>query len=301
MARSPSRRDDDRYRRDDRDYRRRSRDREVRRRSRSPPGRDLTRPQRRDYDRDYYHPRDRSRDRGYDGRRRDRSRDRKRSREGSPVRERRRERYRDDREYDDHDRKRPRRDDTPPRRRHRDDSRERMSTKSASVKGNNEVRHFSSLFCRTLLIRQSPRPTTADAVKDDLKAKQARVEAWKKKLQDKNSQKASTSSPAPAVTTEATASPLPAASSPSAHSHSGTGTEPGLPDVQDDKPASPAAYTGKFDPKVIAKRAAVAMEKSKAALGGDVVIPKSATETPHVIGSTVADSSKAAHPSCRTG
>ncbi|KAK5134975.1 pre-mRNA processing RNA-helicase [Meristemomyces frigidus] len=60
MARSPSRRDDNRYRRDDREYRRREassergvREREVRRRSRSPRGKDLTTTQRRYDDRDH--------------------------------------------------------------------------------------------------------------------------------------------------------------------------------------------------------------------------------------------------------
>ena len=133
MARSPSRRDDNRSsRRDDRasydrEYRRRSRsrDREVRRRSRSPGDRDLTRAQRRYDDRDRdrgYTRRDRSRDR-YE--RRDRSRERKRSRDRHDGR-----RHRDD-DYDERESKRPR----------RDDSRDRKSTKAGSVKGN-EVRLF---------------------------------------------------------------------------------------------------------------------------------------------------------------
>ena len=82
------------------------------------------------------------------------------------------------------------------------------------------------------------------------------------------------------------------------------------PDVPDDKTANSAepattvqedatansqqlaTPVGKFDPKAIAKRARAAMDQSKAALGGDVVIPKSATEKPALNGSKLADKGK---------
>jgi len=76
-----------------------------------------------------------------------------------------------------------------------------------------------------------------------------------------------------------------------------TVTAPGSPAANDEKPA----YAGKFDPKVIAKRAAAAMEKQRSALGGDVVIPKSATEASNMNGASLADSSKVALPSSVNG
>ncbi|KAK4543693.1 hypothetical protein LTR36_005338 [Oleoguttula mirabilis] len=289
MARSPSHRDDDRYRRDDRTQRRRSpsRDREVRRRSRSPGGRDLTRTQRRYDDRDRgYGRRDRSRDR-YDNRgpRRDRSRERKRSRDASPVRD---SRYgrggnRDD-YYDDRNRKRSRRDDASPRPSQRGDSRERKSTKSESVKGN-----------------QSPRPSVADdADEAQKKARLAKVEAWKKSMAEKGQLKAPGSGAAsPVIKIQAKGAASPAVQSPAVASP--TTTAPSSPAIQDDKPASPAPYAGKFDPKAIAKRAAAAIEKQKAALGGDVVIPKSATEASNVNGAFLANNSKVAPASSVNG
>ncbi|KAI6867680.1 P-loop containing nucleoside triphosphate hydrolase protein [Hortaea werneckii] len=265
MARSPSRRDDDRYRRDDRSYRRRSRSRDRERR----------------YD-DRDRRRERSRDRydDYRSSRRDRSRERKRSRDRSAVRERERDRrrYRDD-DYQDRDSKRPRRDERSPARSHRRDSRDEGST-TASVRGN-----------------ESPRPSTADASAEEArKAKLARVEAWKKKMQE---QKAAQATPAasaasPAVKNEDNDTASPAAQSPANGSQASA--TPASPGAKDDKPSSPAPYAGKFDPKAIAKRAAAAMDKQKSALGGDVVIPKSAQEASNSNGAKLADNSKVAPP-----
>ena len=61
--------------------------------------------------------------------------------------------------------------------------------------------------------------------------------------------------------------------SPVADSPAPDDVAPVSPASQDEKPVK---YAGKFDPKAIAKRAAAAMERQKAALGGDVLIPKSA-------------------------
>ncbi|KAK5120997.1 hypothetical protein LTR85_005781 [Meristemomyces frigidus] len=265
MARSPSRRDDDRYRRDDRPQRRRSRSRDR---------------ERRYDDRDRgYGRRDRSRDRYEDrGPRRDRSRERKRSRDASPVRDSRhgRDGNRGD-YYDDRNRKRSRRDDGSPRHSQRGDSREPKSTNAESVRGN-----------------QSPRPTAADDAAEALKkARLAKVEAWKKSMAEKGQLKAPTSGAAsPAPKTDEMGSASPAAQSPAAASQ--TATAPSSPAVKDDKTSSPAPYAGKFDHKAIAKRAAALIEKQKAALGGDVVIPKSATEASNVNVASLANNSKVA-------
>ncbi|KAK1067404.1 pre-mRNA processing RNA-helicase [Friedmanniomyces endolithicus] len=299
MARSPVRRDDDRHRRDyrdSRDRRSRSRDRDVRRRSRSPGGRDLTRTQRRYDDRDSgYRPRDRSRDRYRDRPLRD-SRDRKRSREySSPVRAERRDRrgYNDD--YDDSRRKRTRRESSRSPRRARDDSRDRGSIKSSSVKGN-EVRRPSNTNLRTQLTRQSPRPIAADdAAEEAKKAKLAKVEAWKKQLAEKNQLgTAKASGPAsPGVKLgDSTGPSSTALQSPAIASPISLG--PSSPIVRDKKPASPAPYAGKFDPKAIAKRAAAKLEKSRAALDANAVIPKSATEASVKTIASLANSSKVA-------
>ncbi|RMY75635.1 hypothetical protein D0864_09799 [Hortaea werneckii] len=241
--------------------------------------------QRRYDDRDRRRERSRDRYDDYRSSRRDRSRERKRSRDRSAVRERERDRrrYRDD-DYQDRDSKRPRRDERSPARSHRRDSRDEGST-TASVRGN-----------------ESPRPSTADASAEEArKAKLARVEAWKKKMQE---QKAAQATPAasaasPAVKNEDNDTASPAAQSPANGSQASA--TPASPGAKDDKPSSPAPYAGKFDPKAIAKRAAAAMDKQKSALGGDVVIPKSAQEASNSNGAKLADNSKVAPPSSVNG
>ncbi|KAK4560463.1 pre-mRNA processing RNA-helicase [Recurvomyces mirabilis] len=309
MARSPGRRTDDRYdHRDDRGSQRHSRgerDRDVRyHRSRSPPRRELMNKQPRQDNRDRYHerdrdhrPRSRSRDRrdNYDDRRhRDRrgDRDRKHSRDREPVRDRdrhhRSSRYGDD--YDDRDRKRPRRDSnsSPPPRGSRGPSRDRGSIRS----GNGRDSHVRLLTPNSgsWLTEQTPRPPTADeiaakAAEEANLAKLAKVAAWKKSLADKmNPNGSSSGNASPAAKTEGASSPSPAVRSPSAMTK--TESPRTKEEAEDEKPATtpPASYSGKFDHKAIAKRAAAKMAKMKGqqgdVLGSSAIIPKQA-ETAH--------------------
>ena len=312
MARSPARRDDryGRERRDDRGYRHRSRsgDRHVGRHFfRSPHrgrGRDLIWGQRR-YDnrdsRENYGRLDRPYDRPdeYRGSRRERSRERKRSREASPVRDRRddRDRRPHDRDYrDDRDRKRSRRDEASPRRPRRDDSKDRKSERPSSSKSNEVCPTSDLLLRRTVLNKQPPKPSPAEAAEEDRKNKLAKVEAWKKRLEEKKRLGAEANgSSSPQVKVEGTSTAAsPDMGSPANLSQPTTGPASPAPPKDGEKSAPPAPYAGKFDPKAIAKRAAAAMERHKAALGGDITIPKSASEAPNLKGSTLADNSKVA-------
>lgn len=105
-------------------------------------------------------------------------------------------------------------------------------------------------------------------------------------------QKAQASSSSPAIKTEDKGSASPATQSPANGSQSAA--TPATPAVKEEGSQSPAPYAGKFDPKAIAKRAAAAMERQRSALGGDVVIPKSANEASNANGASLADSSKVA-------
>ncbi|KAK5141504.1 pre-mRNA processing RNA-helicase [Rachicladosporium monterosium] len=158
--------------------------------------------------------------------------------------------------------------------------------KSSSVKGN-----------------ESPRPTAADdAAEEAKKAKLAKVEAWKKQLAEKNKPgTAKTSGPAaPGVKLgNSTGLGSPALPSPAVASNINLGSSP--PIVKDKKPASPAPYAGKFDPKAIAKRAAAKLEKSRAALDGNAVLPKSATEASVKTIASLANKSKVASTSSWKG
>ncbi|KAK0869977.1 pre-mRNA processing RNA-helicase [Friedmanniomyces endolithicus] len=158
--------------------------------------------------------------------------------------------------------------------------------KSSSVKGN-----------------ESPRPTAADdAAEEAKKAKLAKVEAWKKQLAEKNKPgTAKTSGPAaPGVKLgNSTGLGSPALQSPAVASNINLGSSP--PIVKDKKPASPAPYAGKFDPKAIAKRAAAKLEKSRAALDGNAVLPKSATEASVKTIASLANKSKVASTSSWKG
>ncbi|WPG99123.1 P-loop containing nucleoside triphosphate hydrolase protein [Acrodontium crateriforme] len=275
MARSPARRHNDRYERDSRDDRHRY---SARPRSRNRERRNDDRD--RDYDRrGGAGRRDRSRDRyRYDdrGSRRDRSPPNKRSREVSPVRERnsggRSERENYDgrnRDRNEHDRKRARHDD--------DDRRRPSSRDRGSQRGS--VRD-----------KDSPAPSTVDAEEAKIRERQAKVEAWKAKMEERKKAQTANAGANTSEVDRGTSSPAPlsAAMSPSTAANS-----PG-PLKADDKPSSPAPYAGKFDPKAIAKRAAAAMEREKKALGGEVAIPKSATEASTMNGTTLANPSKVA-------
>lgn len=192
--------------------------------------------------------------------------------------------HRDDRDhYDERDRKRSKRDEEPPKPSSRDDKRDRdrNSSKPESVK--EEVRLFEHAHAdRALLNNQSSRPSTANAEEEAKKARAAKVEAWKKKIEEKKRQEAAAKT---ATDVSASASPV----TPLEANSPAPAPEKDVPD----NAKSPAPYAGKFDPKAIAKRAASAMEKQKAALGGDVVIPKSAVAASNGSVSNVANNKKA--------
>ncbi|TKA65332.1 hypothetical protein B0A55_10571 [Friedmanniomyces simplex] len=161
---------------------------------------------------------------------------------------------------------------------------------------NTAARDRGSIKSSSVKDKESPRPTTADnAAEEAKKAKLAKVEAWKKQMAEKNNLRtASGSGPSsPAVRIGDTTGPGSPALQPSAIA-SPSSLGPSSPIVKDEKPASPAPYAGKFDPKAIAKRAAAKLEKSRAALNGDAVMPKSATEAPVKTTTSLADNSKVA-------
>lgn len=142
---------------------------------------------------------------------------------------------------------------------------------------------------RTTLSEQTSRPSTADAEEEAKKARQARVEAWKKKQLLKKGVAS------PAAANSGAASPAldsPAAEASKAHTQDGA-------DDEDDN----AAPLRKFDHKAIAKRAAAAMdrEKQKTALGGDITIPKSATHAPVVDAHKPANQPKAMYSNVANG
>ncbi|KAK0273861.1 pre-mRNA processing RNA-helicase [Friedmanniomyces endolithicus] len=174
--------------------------------------------------------------------------------------------------------------------------------KSSSVKGN-EVRLFSNNTSRILLIEQSPRPTGADdAAEETKRAKLAKVEAWKKQLAEKNklgTAKASGPASPGGNLGNSTGPGSPALQFPAITSP--VNLVPSSPIIKDKKPASPAPYAGKFDPKAIAKRAAAKLEKSRAALDGNAVIPKSATEASVKTTASLANNSKVASASSWKG
>jgi ATP-dependent RNA helicase DDX46/PRP5 len=236
--------------------------------------------------RDEYRPSDRDR---YEARRRD---ERKRLREDSRERghySRYRDREDDYRSRDHYDsRKRFRRDDTPPRRSYYDDRRRESGRLTPN---RDEVRDpFTPLRTSPLNEQPSSRPSSrhtdshpSSATKQkqedpeiaEAKAKEARqakLEAWKKKLEAQQREKSyERAMGSPQVTASKGTSASPVAGSPAPISQSTTG--PASP--SETGKSTPAPYSGKFDPKAIAKRAAAAMGHNKM-LGADVVIPKSA-------------------------
>ncbi|KAI9763956.1 MAG: pre-mRNA processing RNA-helicase [Geoglossum simile] len=268
-SRSPSpvgsQRSSKRSRRDDdhRDRARRSDARGPRRRSRSRS------PNRRYRERDAHRRRDRSIDRYEDRRdndsyrpsRRDRSRDRRRSRDKdggrdrskdrSPDRRRRRSRDRDyrDRRDDSRERDRRRRDDSADSRRksRRDESRTRMGSKTSSTKG-----------------LESPKPPAQ--TEEEKKAERlSKLEAWKKKQAEERERKQKELAAVGGTRTLLDEIDKRAASSPAVAS-------PHSPSIANGD-ASPPRYTGKFDPKAIARKATVSTTGATT-LGKDVPLPE---------------------------
>ena len=144
---------------------------------------------------------------------------------------------------------------------------------------------------RTKLSKQSPRPASAgNDAEEAKKAKLAKVEAWKKKIEEKKRLQAGASGTA---SPQVGAAASPGVGSPAAASQPATAPDSPAAPKDGEKPASPAPYAGKFDPKAIANRAREKLDKQKA-LGGDVVIPKSANATSNVNSSSLADNNKVA-------
>ncbi|KAE8147410.1 Pre-mRNA-processing ATP-dependent RNA helicase prp5 [Aspergillus avenaceus] len=253
-----SRRDDDRYERSRRD------DARSYRRSRSPEKR--YRERERDRDRDSYRRRDRSIDRRPDYRdedsyrpsRRDRSRDRRRSRDRDDDRDyRRRSR---DRDY------RSRRDDSRDRARRRTDDSADLKHKSRRDDSRDRARDSAPRS------RETSKPATptvpAAPTEDEKRAERlAKLEAWKQKQaaeKERKQREAATAGGARSLLEEIDRKSglSPAVGSPQSPATPGDAT-------------TPTAYTGKFDPKAIAKSAAPAPAVSSV-LGDDVAVPASA-------------------------
>ncbi|XRM41488.1 pre-mRNA processing RNA-helicase [Aspergillus tubingensis] len=244
-----NRRDDDRYERSRRD------DGRSYRRSRSPERR--YRERERDRDRDAYRRRDRSLDRrdedSYRPGRRERSRDRRRSRERDDYRRRSRDRNYRSRREDSRDRARRRTDDSADLKykSRRDDSRDRAKDAPRS--------------------RETSKPSTPAATaaptEDEKRAERlAKLEAWKQKQaaeKERKQREAAAAGGARSILEEIDRKSglSPAVSSPQS---------PATPGVD----ATPGTYTGKFDPKAIAKSAS-STPAPPAVLGNDVAVPPS--------------------------
>ena len=283
-----SRREDDRYTRDrkyDRGHRYRSRSRSPDVRPyqfpyhRSIPSANLAFYQRKHPDQDY-----RRRDRSYDRRggrrdddvyrstRRDRSRDRVRER--SPVRDRRhRSRERDyrDRRDDSRDRAKRRREDSADssRKARKDDSRVGPS-KANGAKDIGVCSPSIITFEQAKIMHvQASKPSTPRSDEDDkkkvLEQRQAKLNAWKAKLAQKQGEEAkklqsganATRSLLDEMEKKATASP-------------DTALSPSPAPPAENTPAG--TYAGKFDPKAISKKA-TEKNSTSTALGSDVPVP----------------------------
>ncbi|GKZ84178.1 pre-mRNA processing RNA-helicase [Aspergillus niger] len=244
-----NRRDDDRYERSRRD------DGRSYRRSRSPERR--YRERERDRDRDAFRRRDRSLDRrdedSYRPGRRERSRDRRRSRERDDYRRRSRDRDYRSRREDSRDRARRRTDDSADLKykSRRDDSRDRAKDAPRS--------------------RETSKPSTPAATaaptEDEKRAERlAKLEAWKQKQaaeKERKQREAAAAGGARSILEEIDRKSglSPAVSSPQSPATPGVDTTPGT-------------YTGKFDPKAIAKSAS-STPAPPAVLGNDVAVPPS--------------------------
>ncbi|OJD38804.1 pre-mrna-processing atp-dependent rna helicase prp5 [Diplodia corticola] len=258
-TRSPTPVGSHKYRRDDR-YSSRGDSYRDRRRSRSPPRRD------RERDRDYYDPprRDRSRDRRYGGRddrsyrpHRDRSRDRKRSRDRSPPRDHRR---RDD----SRDRVKRRRDDST-------DSRRTARRDPSPARSKESNKPSDAPPSSTPADTQTPEAESAEARKQAERLK--RTQLWKAKIEAQKKEqelKGGAREILEAMDRKTVASPTAVASPQSP----APALSPVPAPAQDTSTSPPKQqYTGKFDPKAIAKRATGPSTIGANALGGDVAVP----------------------------
>ncbi|ROT37345.1 P-loop containing nucleoside triphosphate hydrolase protein [Sodiomyces alkalinus F11] len=243
---SRRRRDDDRRGRDRRDD---GRDHRRRGRSRS-PGNPRYNDRERERDRDAYRRRDRSLDRrddSYRGSRRghDRHRDRRRSRDRTPDR-RRRDDDRDSRARRDASRdrggSRPVATAASPGRSRRDGDRSRSRTRTREPAtpqsaGGNET--------------PKPKPTQAQTEAEKKAERLARLEAWKKSRETKKETEVN-----PVQTRNLLAEMDQKESSAT-----------GSPSAPPSEAATPTQYTGKFDPKAIAKKSAATSQKQGTANG----------------------------------
>ena len=212
----------------------------------------------------------------------DRTRERGHSRERSPVRDSRGtrdvrdgrdsrdsraynggERARDDRYYrgDSRERNRPRRSDSVESRRYRqrEDSRDRRHPKDVEVRPS--LPHPAS---RNVLTIQAERAAAAaaqaEAEKQEQEKKRARLAIWKANKLEANRIAAEAKAVSRPTSSGTDSQPANAASP-------GTNREGSSPIAED----SAKPYAGKFDPKAIAKKAAAASSKLKAAtLEGDI-------------------------------
>ncbi|OJD15973.1 pre-mRNA-processing ATP-dependent RNA helicase PRP5 [Emergomyces pasteurianus Ep9510] len=258
-----SRRDEDRYDRSRRD------DVKGQRRSRSPERRYRDR----DRDRNSYRRKDRSRDDPRDDRReedtyrpskRDRSRTRYRSRDLDDDREyRRRSRDREHRSRrdDSRDRGRRRRGDSTDSKRdyRRDESRERASNKGTGVKAQETSKPSTP----------APAPTQTD---EEKKAeRRAKFQAWKEKVaaeRERKEKELAASGGARNILDEI-------------DKKNALSQSAATPEASTTPPTStttPTPYFGKFDPKVIAKKAA-APSPEPSLLGKDITVPSIATSS----------------------
>ena len=227
----------------------------------------------RDHDR---HRRDRSRDRYreddyYRSSRRERSRERRKSRDRDLVKDyRRRSRDRDSRSYrdDSRDRARRRREDSADSRRkgRREESRERP-LKSARKEVRVPITTHNGNVSLTFSIWQAqPTPAQTDEAK---KAERlAKLEAWKQKQaaeKDRKQKELETSGDTRTLLAEIDkkAQDTSIVASPQS---------PAAP-LENEIPATPLPYAGKFDPKAIAKKAA-ASSSTASKLGTDIALPE---------------------------
>ncbi|KAI1064879.1 hypothetical protein LB507_000304 [Fusarium sp. FIESC RH6] len=277
--RNDDRRDRDR-RNDGRDHRRRSRSRSL-----DPRNRDRDRDRDRARDRDNYRRRDRSPDRRDDnyyrgGRRDNRERDRRRSRERyddrirSPDRRRNRSREndRDVRRRDDSRSRVPGRregtTDSPARSNREDGRNQKTPLGDSGSAGASQVRSPFPRFESNAdgLQAQTPKADGAQADVDKKAERLAKLEAWKKK-KESASQKQKEVNPSQTrnLLAEMDKKASGASSKTVSPSVSATASPAATPTVE--SPAAP--YSGKFDPKAIAKKSAASRthDASKPALG----------------------------------
>ncbi|KIX04260.1 uncharacterized protein Z518_07814 [Rhinocladiella mackenziei CBS 650.93] len=238
--------------------------------------RDRERDRDRDRDRDGYRHRDRSLDRRYDSRRdddyyysrRDRSRDRRRSRDRD---DRRRSRDRDTRfrREDSHDGDRRLRDEsTESRKRKRDDSRDRISRRESSNVSREVSYTMLRHVYRTHQLVQASKPSTPTphTAEEQKAARLAKLEQWKKKQAEEQAKKQRELEAAGGARSILNEIDRRAGISPAVGS-------PQSPAAPDSPSPAPTPYAGKFDPKVIVKKATHHSSASNKVLGGDIAAP----------------------------